>query len=91
MDTAQLTGDASRRQHEIHASRSDRALRHGIVLRAFVLGESDPALGLDDFESQRSIGGAAGEDGHARALGNATGHHLVAELLEDLHVRAHEN
>ena len=60
VDTAQLTGDASRRQHEIHATGGDCAARHAFILRCFfLLGKSDAGLRLDRLQPERSVGPGA--------------------------------
>src|SRR5665213_1685941 len=43
-----------RRENEIHATRRNGAARHQVVARRFVLGEGNPALGLDRIQSERT-------------------------------------
>gem|GEM_PF-2531307 len=58
-DARDLRRDTHRRQYEIHAPVGDSALRHGVMLRAFILGKGDAALGLVDLQPERAIGTVA--------------------------------
>ena len=52
----QLGRDQSRRHHEVHAARVERAARHAVMLGGVVLHESDPALSLDRLQAERPVG-----------------------------------
>ena len=58
-DARDFPRDVLRRQHEIHAPRGHRALRHRVMLRGFILRKGDAALSLDDLQPERAIARAA--------------------------------
>src|SRR5450759_5369399 len=60
-----------RRENEIHATRRNGAARHRVVARLFVLGEGNPALGLDRVQSERTVGCRAGQN-HADSASSSS-------------------
>jgi hypothetical protein len=51
----ELFGNALRRENEIHAACGNRAARHRVVSGRFILGEGNPTLGFNRFQSQGAV------------------------------------
>ena len=67
-EARQLARDVLGGQDEVDAAGADGAARHVVVLgRCRLLGEGDPALGLDRLQTQRAVRAHAGQD-HADGL-----------------------
>jgi hypothetical protein len=56
-----------RRENKIHAADRNGAARHRVVSRRFILGEGNPAIGLDRNQSKRAVGRRAGQNHADRA------------------------